>query len=416
MFKSLNHEAKNKSEYGAKHISSKVNMKQNKKPITTLVMERFNLKEAKKLAGQRIHWLSPKQVDQFSQVQALLIRTRTRLSEIFLNQFPQLKLIVSMTSGFDHLPLRTIKERGLTCFYCPESHAQSVAELTLAMMLISRRRLKESYSAIQNGFWREASQRGQLLSGARVGLVGLGRIGRRVFLLAQAFGAQVFYFDPFVSLCQKDQQQFGESLRSLDELACTSDLISLHLPLTPKTKHLVNAAFLQKCRDGSVLINTSRGGLVDENALKMALESKEPKNPKKGLALAVLDVFAEEPLPKDSWLRQHNRVMASAHIGAFTIEAETASSLEATQIVLRFFAQLEFAQLEHKQLEHKQLEFEQHQSEQFQLEQPKGKRLDESKGRRLEHEPKIPWYGNLPLNEPWYLAALGDQHQNLLGF
>jgi D-3-phosphoglycerate dehydrogenase len=233
--------------------------------------------------------------------------------------------------------------------------------------------------------WRDKELKAHLLSQARLGILGLGRIGKRVFSLAKAFGAKVEYYDPFVKLTDEERISFGDSVNHLETLLSRSELVSLHLPLTPLTHKLVGTSFLANCNpNGLILINTSRGSVIDEPALKKILDDRESYPSK--LELVALDVFPEEPLPPNSWFRTHPKVIATPHIGAFTKEAEEASSLEATEIAIKFFQSLSL-----------------HASK-------------TSKKEGLEDLEPVPWFGNLPLKEAWFVEAFGEQHQKLLGF
>ena len=200
----------------------------------------------------------------------------------------------------------------------PGANSVSVAEHACALMLALARSITRADASMKAGRWQRSQLMGTELRGKTLGIAGLGRVGREVVIRARAFGMQVIAHDPFIS---KDvASELGTELVELDDLCRRSDFISLHMPASSETRHIVDAARLMVCKPSAYIINTARGELVDESALVDALESG-------GLAGAALDVFEAEP-PDASRLPQLANVVATPHIAASTTEAQELVGVE----------------------------------------------------------------------------------------
>jgi D-3-phosphoglycerate dehydrogenase len=258
---------------------------------------------------------------------ALLIRTKFKVDSPQLDHFENLKVIVTATSGFDHIDLKATKARGLQVYFCPEGNQVSAAEHTLALALATARKILPAQKAIQSGVWERSSLLGMEISGKTWGLIGLGRIGSRVAKLAQAFGADVLACDPF-----KPDEHFknlGVERVGVIEAFSQSDILSLHAPLTKETRHLVKASTLELMEPTSLLINTCRGEVIREQDLLEALNERR-------IAGAGLDVFENEPLSRTAALAKLPNVVLTPHVGANTVEAFDRSCLVAAQKALSF--------------------------------------------------------------------------------
>ena len=218
---------------------------------------------------------------------------------------PRLQVIARYGVGTDSVDLDAALEYGVTVTNTPGANTVAVAELTLALMLALARDLPAAVAGMRTGTWRRA--RGWELSGKTLGLVGLGQIGRAVAERARAFGMTVIGHDPYA------ETPTGVEGVPLAELWPRCDVISLHLGLDAATRHLVDAEVLARCKPGAVLVNTARGGLVDEQALAAALREGR-------LAGAAADAFESEP-PEDSPLLSLPTFIATPHLGATTREA-----------------------------------------------------------------------------------------------
>ncbi len=224
----------------------------------------------------------------------------------------QLRLFQLLSAGHDWLDLDDFRRRGIAVATNAGSNAVATAEHTLLLMLALLKQLPPHDAAVHAGEWPAMRHTLTMreLHGRTVGLVGFGRIGQEVALRLHAFGARVVYASRSRAAADVEQRTAARHV-ALDELLAGSDIVSLHAPLTPTTRRLIDSAALARMRAGSCLVNTARGALVDEGALAAALRSGH-------LAGVGLDVFADEPLPLDSPLRGLPGVILTPHIGGVT--------------------------------------------------------------------------------------------------
>ena len=223
-----------------------------------------------------------------------------------------LQVVARYGVGTDNVDLAAAQARGIIVTNTPGANATAVAELTVALLLLLARPVLSAAAATREGGWPRTS--GLSLSGKTVGLVGFGAIGRSVAQLLRGFGCRLLAADPW---CDLDRAAgLGVSVVALDALLGGSDFVSLHAPVTPKTRGMVDAAFLARMRPGAALVNTARGELVDEVALYEALASGRVRG-------AALDAFAAEPPGKDNPLLSLANVIATPHMGAHTDGATT---------------------------------------------------------------------------------------------
>jgi glyoxylate reductase len=229
---------------------------------------------------------------------------------------PHLRIVANFAVGYNNVDVDAARELGITVTNTPGVLTEATADLTLALILATTRRIVEGDSEIRatgRCEWEPLKLLGLSLQGRKLGIIGMGRIGTAVATRARAFGMEI------IGVRRNE---------SLDELLETSDIISLHLPLNATTRHIINAAALARMKTGAVLINTSRGPLVDEAALCDALERGH-------LSGAGLDVYEDEPDVNPRLLAMSNVVLLP-HIGSATIEARTAMATIAATEVLRF--------------------------------------------------------------------------------
>lgn len=306
-------------------------------PFRILITDRFDVEALALLRGdQRLAVStssSPSPTDEeLRPVHGLIIRSRTKIDRALLDRAPELKVIVTATSGFDHIDLEATKERGLIVMYTPEANAASAAELTWGLVLACARRIPEAHRAVKSGEWRREALLGVQLQGRTYGVVGLGRIGTRVARIARAFGLKVIGFDPY-----KEDEYFaaeGVDRVSLEELLKLSDVLSFHVPATEETHHMLKEANLEYLNRGAILVNTSRGSVISEEDLITSLENG-------WIRACGLDVFEREPLPRHSGLTGYPNVVLSPHIGATTAEAFSAASREAAEKIRAFASRQE---------------------------------------------------------------------------
>jgi D-3-phosphoglycerate dehydrogenase len=219
----------------------------------------------------------------------------------------RLKVIARYGVGVDKVDLQTARARGIVVTNTPGANSVSVAELALALMLALARQIPQAVEAVRGGNWPRSA--GLSLEGKTVGILGLGAIGRQLARRLAGFDCRVVAHDPFVEAGVAKDLQI--ELSTLETLLSEADFLSLHMPLLPETRGTVNGEFLQSMKQGSFLINTARGELVNEEALRAALESGHLRG-------AGLDAFQKEPPDPQNPLLCHPRVIATPHLGAQT--------------------------------------------------------------------------------------------------
>jgi len=229
-----------------------------------------------------------------------------------------LKVISRCGTGMDSVDLEAAKNQGIAVYNTPEAPAQAVAELTLGLMLAGLRKIPQTDKQIRSGEWPRTQ--GGLLAAQTVGLIGLGHIGKRVAKLCQAFEANVIAYDPYI-----DQAPAEITLIPLAQLLETADIVSLHTPYSSELHHLIDAQAFTRMKPGALLINAARGGLVDEQALKAALDSGK-------LGGAALDAFEQEPYQGP--LLECSNLILSSHVGSLAREARQRMELEAAENLL----------------------------------------------------------------------------------
>lgn len=257
----------------------------------------------------------------FRDVDAAIVGSRPIPASVILGA-PRLRVIAMHGVGVDHIDREAARAHGVIIANSPGANAESVADLAFGLLLAVARGIPAEDQEVRRGHW--TTSLGSEIAGKTMGIVGLGRIGRAVASRARGFGMQVLGHDPYVV----DQVLLGADVErvGLDPLFERSDVVSLHAPSTPETRGLVSGARLASMRPTALLINTSRGDLVDEDALHEALVSGR-------LAGAGLDTFAKEP-PIGNRLLQLPNVVVTPHIGAHTREAVTRASVMAAQNVI----------------------------------------------------------------------------------
>ncbi|MGK4579111.1 hydroxyacid dehydrogenase [Kitasatospora sp. HPMI-4] len=259
--------------------------------------------------------------------EALIVRSGTRVDTEVLDQAPRLRVIARAGVGLDNVDTATARARGITVVNAPDSNTVSVAELTVGLIVASMRHIAPAARSLAEGEWRRSDFVGVELAGRTLGIIGYGRVGRQVARRLAAFDMRILVHDPYADTLGDDIRATG-----LDELLAASDVVTLHLPKTPRTEGLVGARELALMKPTAHLVNTSRGGIVDEEALARALGEGR-------LAGAALDVFATEP-PGPSPLLALPNVLGIPHLGASTHDAQLRAGQEAVRKVLAELAPL----------------------------------------------------------------------------
>jgi D-3-phosphoglycerate dehydrogenase len=257
---------------------------------------------------------------------AIMVRSATKVTAALMDAAPGLRIIARAGTGVDNVDVAAASSRGILVVNAPGANSISVAEHACALLLALARMIPAADTAMKAGKWEKKRFLGTEVRGKTLGVAGLGRIGQEVAQRARAFGMRVVAHDPYIS--KEIAASHGVELMSLDEVCATADYLTLHLPSTSETKHLFNDARFARCKPGIRLINTARGELIDEAALRRAIEQ--------GLVGgAGLDVFETEP-PADWALAQLPQVIATPHIAASTEEAQEMVGIETAATVRDF--------------------------------------------------------------------------------
>ena len=254
---------------------------------------------------------------------ALIVRSATTVDRALIEAAPRLRVIARAGTGVDNVDVDAATERGILVMNAPGANSVSVAELAMAHMLALSRGIAAADAAMKRGVWDKKKLVGAELRGKTLGIVGLGRIGQEVAARARSFGMTLVAHDPYIS--EQVAASLGITLLSIDDLLAQSDYITLHLPSTPETRHLLNRERLARCKAGVRIVNTARGELIDEDALADAIEAG-------AVAGAGLDVFQNEP-PGETRLVKLRQVVATPHIAASTSEAQELVGIETAAAV-----------------------------------------------------------------------------------
>ncbi|MFJ9823422.1 M20/M25/M40 family metallo-hydrolase [Streptomyces sp. NPDC101160] len=254
----------------------------------------------------------------------LIVRSGTRVDREVLDRAPRLIGVVRAGVGLDNVDTEAARDAGVAVANTPGANAVSVAELTVGLAIALARRIPDAAQHVRQGEWDRAAFQGTELAGRTAGVLGLGRIGRQVARRLGAFDMTVLAHDPYVS--DDECRSAGAEPVGLSQLLARADLLTVHLPRTPATEGLLGERELALVRPGLHLVNTSRGGILDEDALTRALKDGR-------VAAAALDVFAVEP-PRESPLVGLPNVLPTPHLGAGTAQAQRRAGEEAVRIAL----------------------------------------------------------------------------------
>jgi (S)-sulfolactate dehydrogenase len=257
----------------------------------------------------------------------IIVRNRTRVDRELLAQFPDLRAVGRLGVGLDNIDVEACRERGIAVMPATGGNTVSVAEYVIAAALILRRRAYDGTAEVLAGAWPRQRMMGLEVSGATLGLIGFGAIARATADRARALGMEVAAYDPFLKA--EDAAWAGAARHeTVEGLLGASDVVSLHVPLTAETRGLIDARRIGLMKPGAVVVNTARGGIVDEAALAAALKDGR-------LGGAALDVFETEPLKAGSALNGAPNLIATPHIAGVTVESNTRISWITVENVAR---------------------------------------------------------------------------------
>lgn len=263
--------------------------------------------------------------------EAVVVRSRTKIDAAVIDKASKLKIIARPGTGLDNIDLKAANDRGIEVVNSPEALVEAVSEHVLALMLALARGIPAADSSTRSGQWQKERFVGLELKGKTIGIAGMGRIGRRVGEIAKVLGMSVLGYD-IIEISKDVLSSIGCTMVDLDTLFSSSDFITLHVPLSPETRHLVDSRRLALMKKGSFIVNTSRGEVIDEVALAQALRDGT-------IAGAALDVFEKEP-PGAEILGAPN-LIATPHIGGQTSDAQRMAITVTGAKLVQFFQRRE---------------------------------------------------------------------------
>jgi (S)-sulfolactate dehydrogenase len=244
----------------------------------------------------------------------LIVRNRTPVTAALLDRAPNLKAVGRLGIGLDNIDQAACAQRGIQVMPATGANTDAVAEYVIAAALMLRRGAYHSSDAVLSGAWPRAELVGREVTSATIGFIGFGAIARAVWARADALGMTAIAYDPLIPGDDPVWQEMEVEQASLEDLLASADIVSLHVPLSDQTRGLLGRDALARMKDSAILINTARGGIIDEAALAEALKAGR-------LGGAAIDVFAEEPLGADTPLRAAPRLIATPHIAGVTEES-----------------------------------------------------------------------------------------------
>ncbi|MBI4597561.1 MAG: phosphoglycerate dehydrogenase [Candidatus Omnitrophica bacterium] len=282
------------------------------------------LKSEKGLAVDIKTGLSPKDLAEIIEpYDGLVVRSATKVTAEVIAKAKNLKVIGRAGVGLDNVDAEAATKRGIIVMNVPAGNTISTAEHTMSMIMACARSIPQADAHVRSGLWERSKFVGTELFGKTLGIVGFGKIGSEVAKRAQSFGMRVIAYDPFLS--SERAQQLEIQLTDLKTLYQEADFITVHTPLTAETKHMIGEKEIAMMKSGVRLINCARGGIIDEAALKTAIDEGKVSG-------AAIDVFEEEP-PKDNPLFKLSKVVCTPHLGASTQEAQLNVAIEVAKQV-----------------------------------------------------------------------------------
>jgi D-3-phosphoglycerate dehydrogenase len=272
-----------------------------------------------------LDWSDEQLAERIGEYHGILIRSATRLDADLLARATTLRAVGRAGVGVDNVDVAAATKQGIVVVNAPQSNVVTAAEHTMALLLALARNVPQAHASLIAGRWERSRFSGVELMDKTLGVLGFGRIGQLVAQRAMGFGMRVIAFDPFVS-AERYRELGVEKAASSDELYARADFLTLHLPRTPQTEGWLDAAALQKCKDGVRVLNVARGPLIVDEDLKAALDSGK-------VAGAALDVFRSEPVT-DHPLFGYPNVIVTPHLGASTAEATDRAGYQAAEQVV----------------------------------------------------------------------------------
>ncbi|MFV1971230.1 MAG: phosphoglycerate dehydrogenase [Acidimicrobiia bacterium] len=262
-------------------------------------------------------------MDLVADAAAIIVRSATQVDRELIEAAPKLTVVGRAGIGVDNIDLEAATEHGVMVVNAPNANTISAAEHTMALLLAQARRVPEADQSLREGRWDRKKFSGIELHGKTLGVLGLGKIGTLVAQRASSFGMRIVAYDPYVSI--ERAKRLGVEMLTLDEVFAVADMLTIHLPRTPQTENLINAASIAKMKDGVRIVNVARGGIVSEEDLAEAVRSGK-------VGGAAVDVFDTEPTT-ESPLFDVPQITVTPHLGASTIEAQDKAGIAVAKSV-----------------------------------------------------------------------------------
>ncbi len=256
---------------------------------------------------------------------ALVVRSQTKVTAAVLEAAKNLKVVGRAGVGVDNVDIEAATKHGVIVMNTPGGNTISTAELAFSLIVSLARSIPQADASVKAGRWDRKKYEGVELYNKTLGILGMGRIGTELARRAMAFGMRVIAYDPYLSEAKARSLQV-EVVENIDDLLPRVDFLTMHMPLTAETKHMIDERRLGLIKKGVRIVNCARGGLIDEAALKVALESGQ-------VAAAALDVYEIEPPPADFPLRDLKNIVFTPHLGASTAEAQENVGIEIAQAI-----------------------------------------------------------------------------------
>jgi D-3-phosphoglycerate dehydrogenase len=273
-----------------------------------------------------IDWSDEELARRIGAYHGILIRSATKMTSELIEQASELRVIGRAGVGVDNVDVEAATRRGIVVANAPQSNVVTAAEHTMAMLLALARNIPQAHASLTSGKWERSKFSGVELYEKTLGIIGFGRIGQLVAQRAKGFGMRVLAFDPYVS-AERYRELGVEKAESSDEVCAQADFITIHLPKTPETEGWMDAEQFARMRDGVRILNVARGGLIDDAALKDALDSGK-------VAGAALDVFPSEPITEYPLFEGYGNVVVTPHLGASTAEATDRAGFQSAEQVV----------------------------------------------------------------------------------
>ncbi|MFX1455723.1 MAG: hydroxyacid dehydrogenase [Promethearchaeota archaeon] len=292
--------------------------------------EAFTIFEENSLEYKEFYEFTPNELEkEIQDYDAIIVRSRTKITANILDNAKQLKVIGRAGVGLDNIDVKKAEELGIKVFNTPKASSVSVAELTIGLILNLARHISKADETMHCGRWCKNDYMGYTLMGKKIGLVGFGNVGQEVAKRCSAFGMKISVYDADEEVIKLARKLGYVAFNKADDLIKDSLIISLHLPSTTETKYFINERRLKLMKNNTLLINTARGNLVDENALAKALKDKK-------IGGAALDVYQQEPLTNMDLCSCEDNLILTPHIGSQTVETQIEASKIITEKVANY--------------------------------------------------------------------------------